>query len=394
LHHDAGSGGRGARGKRESRIVDGLHFANGPTSETTRQFFNIELGVAIVGSPRVKLENFARVVFVRRILLIQNVVEIDEHGRTGRAVEQQVPEISKGMVVEEFVLLPLHGGGLRPGLQLHEVLVHSRIDQSLKGRRTLDGVCHFVVVGGEMIFPKLGENGLELLLRVNSAHVKKVLEFLDPLDCGKGHRGKVDNLWNRGGVRTGQAPVVKLHCESVGALYQEALEGREIPFELEGAIVDIAARTTGRIPLNLAPLALELELSHRLRDGSLQGRNLFHVLGVVDFGERFFCALHRFLDLGLIDLGVTDSEVGEDGDLFLGHFHKTRADGEFFNLTIYGVTQLTGFDAGHQRHVPGQNAQLPFRSRQVDIIDLTREEFFLGGNNIERQWHAGGQLVI
>jgi hypothetical protein len=42
-----------------------------------------------------------------------------------------------GMVGKEFVALPLHGGGLGPGLQLHEILVHSRIeDDDLSEKRS------------------------------------------------------------------------------------------------------------------------------------------------------------------------------------------------------------------------------------------------------------------
>jgi hypothetical protein len=41
------------------------------------------------------------------------------------------------MFGKEFVALPLHGGGLGPGLQLHEILVHSRIeDDDLSEKRS------------------------------------------------------------------------------------------------------------------------------------------------------------------------------------------------------------------------------------------------------------------
>ncbi len=114
---------------------------------------------------------------------------------------------------------------------------------------------------------------------------------------------------------------------------------------------------------------LDVQLRERLLQRCLNGRDLLS--GVIFFHSRFGAFDCRF-GRGRVDLLGFKRHVGQNRNRVRFDFHKTFADREQCFASVFQDTQLAGFDCGQNRNVPRINAELAFRSRQHDKIDILR----------------------
>ena len=80
-------------------------FFDRPARETTREFHHVALSVAAVHAEGVEFHEFARIIFVGMTLLVDVVIEIDQHrGRMCRR-PHEIAEVAERVFANHFAVV-------------------------------------------------------------------------------------------------------------------------------------------------------------------------------------------------------------------------------------------------------------------------------------------------
>lgn len=137
----------------------------------------------------------------------------------------------------------------------------------------------------------------------------------------------------------------------------------------------------------MAVLFLEVEGGGGAADEGFQEGDFFGVDAVVDALELFLRALDGGLGGGFVDVAFAEGHVGQDDDFCSGDFGEAGADGEGDDLAVVEVAEFAGLERGDESGVHRKNAHLAVGSGEVDVFNRVREDFLLGGDDVEVEGH-------
>ena len=101
--------------------------------------------------------------------------------------------------------------------------------------------------------------------------------------------------------------------------------------------------------------------------------------------HRLFGQLLGLVGLGLVEIVAADGGVGQHGDLARLDFQDAAGDEDKLFLAVVGALDAHGarLDAGDQRRVARQDAELALFAGQRDELGLAGEDALLGGDDVD-----------